>query len=146
MRSVILLVVGVAAVGALTGCNAAADADPGDTPPVKVVQLGREYSQQAVVLSVDQELVVRLDHDVLIANPGQPTTCESQPGKVIGFDPCPNPADREIRYVAHRAGTTTLSTPVAPRCDRDEICPTWAATAHLRVTVRARRPHRRDRT
>ncbi len=145
-----LAVVAIAALAtALGGCgnqspgaSASGSSSKARTPPVamppiiRVVRLGASFSPDVLRLGTGQKFQLEVSGDVQATIMGVPGHCPAGPvAAAAGLLSVRCTTASSYLFTAERAGSTTLTASVRPRCAPGTACPDWMTAARLAVTV-----------
>lgn len=108
----------------------------GGAPMIRAVNLDATFSPDAITLAVGMKFQVIVSQSVEVGGLSFPAACgtAAQPANG-GMLSVTCPATGGYLFTAERAGTTTLSATIRPRCSQGQMCPQWIKDAAMSVTI-----------
>jgi hypothetical protein len=103
---------------------------------IRVVNLNTTFSPDAITLAAGMKFQVIVSPSIEAGGLSFPSSCgtaaQQDNGGMLSVA-CPSTGS--YMFTAERAGTTTLSATVRPRCSQGEMCPQWIKDAAMTVTI-----------
>jgi len=104
---------------------------------ITAVRLTTSFTPGTISLAAGQKFQVLVSTSVAPTGSGFPQPCASGVSYPVatGMLSVTCPSSGDYVYTAERAGTTTLTATVRPRCAPGQMCPQWITEAALTVAI-----------